>query len=83
MECLLEDDQAIVNELIRLDLAVIESQLPALIDLALYKWALAHKNAQVQLSRTMWASIKTLFAGLLERCLLYILLRPRSNKSSY
>lgn len=42
------------------------------------------KNARVQLSRTMWASIETLFASIVAMIpAFYVLMRPRSHDTSY
>ncbi|OAL53107.1 hypothetical protein IQ07DRAFT_609614 [Pyrenochaeta sp. DS3sAY3a] len=42
------------------------------------------KNARIQLSRTMWASIETLFASIVAMVpAFYVLMRPRSHDTSY
>ncbi|KAH7073172.1 hypothetical protein FB567DRAFT_583856 [Paraphoma chrysanthemicola] len=55
-----------------------------LIAVSIVRMMQGKKNARIQLSRTMWASIETLFASVVAMApALYILLRPRSNEDSY
>lgn len=55
-----------------------------LIAVSIVRMVQGNKNARIQLSRTMWASIETLFASVVAMGpALYILIRPKSQQSSY
>lgn len=55
-----------------------------LIAVSIVRMIQGNRNARVQLSRTMWASIETLFASVVAMVpVFYTLLRPRSNQESY
>ena len=55
-----------------------------LIAVSIVRMIQGNKNARIQLSRTMWASIETLFASVVAMVpALYILLRPKLHDASY
>ncbi|CAO2657800.1 Nn.00g070600.m01.CDS01 [Neocucurbitaria sp. VM-36] len=55
-----------------------------LIAVSIVRMIQGNKNARIQLSRTMWASIETLFASMVAMVpALYILLRPKMHDTSY
>lgn len=55
-----------------------------LIAVSIVRMFMGNKNARIQLSRTMWASVETLFASFAAMVpALYILLRPQAPNSSY
>lgn len=55
-----------------------------LIAVSVVRMVQGNKNARIQLSRTMWASIETLFASIVATVpALYILLRPKLGGTSY
>jgi hypothetical protein len=55
-----------------------------LIAVSIVRMIQGNKNARIQLSRTMWASIETLFASIVAMVpALYILLRPKLSGTSY
>ncbi|KAH7394294.1 hypothetical protein BKA66DRAFT_411034 [Pyrenochaeta sp. MPI-SDFR-AT-0127] len=55
-----------------------------LIAVSIVRMFMGNRNARIQLSRTMWASIETLFASIAAMIpALYILLRPQAPNTSY